>query len=271
AKAEQKARAIFNKIAYPDKWKTYDGLVIDRQSFLGNFWRSVSYETDRDLRKIGKPLDRGEWRMTPPTVNAYYSSQLNTINFPAGILQPPYFDPSKDESVNYGAIGGIIGHEIIHGFDRRGRWRDGTGALHSGWTEASIRAFDERAACVRAQSDATPVVGGMTVNGAATLDEDLADLGGLRLALLALQERLRNHPEPSSPGLSPEQQLFLGWGQLWCTKASAEAANALLALDVHAPHPVRVNAPLRNLPEFARAFGCPASAPMVAHPRCEVW
>jgi len=220
---------------------------------------------------VGQPVDRGTWPVSTLSVNAFYDMSLNEVLVPAALLQPPLFSHAFAPAVNLGLLGTVLGHEISHGFDRSGRWRDGTGALRSGWTEASAEAFDARAACVRTQADATQVVGGLTVNGAATLDEDLADLGGLQLALLALQERLRLSPEAATAGFSPQQQLFLGWGQLWCTKATPEAARSLLALDVHAPHPVRVNAPLRNLPEFARAFACRADAPMVARPRCEVW
>jgi putative endopeptidase len=215
-------------------------------------------------------VERGTWPVSALSVNAFYDLSLNEVLVPAALLQPPLFSHSFAPTVNLGLVGSVLGHEIIHGFDRSGRWRDGTGTLHSGWTDASIRAFDARAACVQAQTDATPMMG-TTVNGAATLDEDLADLGGLRLALLALEERQRLRPEAPAEGWTPQQQLFLGWGQLWCTKATPEAARALLALDVHAPHPVRVNAPLRNLAEFAQAFGCAQDAPMVAHPRCDVW
>jgi putative endopeptidase len=271
ASARAKLQRLVNRVGSPERWESDAGLVLSRESLVANLLAISRFETRLEASRVGHPVDRGLWPVSVLRANAYYNVARNEILVPAALLQLPVFSPEFAGPVNLGLVGTVLGHEIIHGFDRRGRWRDGAGALQSGWTEASIQAFDARAACVRAQSDATPVVGGMTVNGAATLDEDLADLGGLRLALLALQERQRNHPEPPGPGLTPEQQLFLGWGQLWCTKASAEAANALLALDVHAPHPVRVNAPLRNLPEFARAFGCPASAPMVAHPRCEVW
>jgi len=271
ASARAKLRLLVNRVGNPERWESDTGLVLSRDSLVANLLAISRFEARHEAARVGQPVDRGVWPVSVLRANAYYNVARNEILVPAALLQLPVFSAEFAPAVNLGLVGTVLGHEIIHGFDRRGRWRNGSGALHTGWTEASIQAFDARAACVRAQSDATPVVGGMTVNGAATLDEDLADLGGLRLALLALQERQRVHPELSGPGLTPEQQLFLGWGQLWCTKASPEAANALLALDVHAPHPVRVNAPLRNLAEFARAFGCRQDAPMVARPRCEVW
>ncbi|HXX31885.1 MAG TPA: M13 family metallopeptidase [Myxococcaceae bacterium] len=271
AAVRAKLRRLVNRVGRPERWESDQGLVLSRESLVANLLAVSRFELLHEAAQVGHPVDRGMWPVSVLRANAYYNVARNEILVPAALLQPPVFSAQFAPAVNLGLLGTVLGHEIIHGFDRRGRWRDGSGALTSGWTEASIQAFDARSACVRAQADATPVMGGMTVNGAATLDEDVADLGGLRLALLALQDRLRAHPEPPGPGLTPEQQLFLGWGQLWCTKASAETASALLALDVHAPHPVRVNAPLRNLAEFARAFGCRSDAPMVARPRCEVW
>jgi putative endopeptidase len=269
--AQAKLRLLVNKVGRPEHWESESEARLSREGLVANLLALSRLATRAEAAKVGRPVDRGTWPVSTLSVNGFYDMGLNEVLVPAALLQPPLFSPSFAPAVNLGLLGTVFGHEISHGFDRSGRWRDGSGTLHSSWTQASADAFDARAACVQAQADGTQVLGSMTVNGAATLDEDLADLGGLKLALLALQERLRRQPETATDGLTPEQQLFLGWGQLWCTKATPEAARALLALDVHAPHPVRVNAPLRNLPEFARAFGCRPDAPMMAKPRCEVW
>jgi putative endopeptidase len=271
ASAEAKLRLLVNKVGGPERSQSGAGLKLSRESLVANLLALSRAGLAAEVAKVGRPVDRGTWPVSALSVNAFYDMSLNEVLVPGALLQPPLFNHAFAPAVNLGLLGTILGHEISHGFDRSGRWRDGSGAVRSGWTEASADAFDARAACLRAQADATQVVGGMTVNGAATLDEDTADLGGLQLSLLALEERLRLHPEGLTDGFTPVQQLFLGWGQLWCTKATPEAARSLLALDVHAPHPVRVNAPLRNLPEFAQAFGCQADAPMVARPRCDVW
>jgi putative endopeptidase len=269
--AQAKLRLLVNKVGRPERWESESEVRLSRESLVANLLALSRLAERTEAAKVGRPVDRGTWPVSTLSVNAFYEMGLNEVLVPAALLQPPLFSHTFAPAVNLGLLGTILGHEISHGFDRSGRWRDGSGTLHSGWTQASADAFDARAACVQAQADGTQVLGSMTVNGAATLDEDLADLGGLELALLALQEGLRRHPQAPTDGFTPEQQLFLGWGQLWCTKATPEAARALLALDVHAPHPVRVNAPLRNLPEFARAFGCRPDARMVARPRCEVW
>jgi putative endopeptidase len=269
--AQAKLRLLVNKVGRPERWESDAGLKLSREALVANLLAISRYALAAEVAKVGLPVERGTWPASALSANAYYDLSLNEVLVPAALLQPPLFSHAFAPAVNLGLLGSVLGHEITHGFDRSGRWRDGSGALHSGWTQDSLEAFDARAACVRAQADATQVMGNLTVNGAATLDEDLADLGGLQLALLTLEERQRLRPEPPTDGLTPEQQLFLGWGQLWCTKATPEAARALLALDVHAPHPVRVNAPLRNLPDFARAFGCRPDAPMVARPRCDVW
>jgi putative endopeptidase len=269
--AEAKLRLLVNKVGRPERWESQTGLRLSRESLVGNLLALSRFALAAEVAKVGQPVDRGTWPVSVLSVNAFYDMSLNEVLVPAALLQLPLFSHSFAPAVNLGLLGTVLGHEISHGFDRSGRWRDGSGALHSGWTEASAEAFDGRAACVQAQADATPVLAGVTVNGAATLDEDLADLGGLDLALHALAERQKLRPLLATEGLTPEQQLFLAWGQLWCTKATPEAARALLALDVHAPHPVRVNAPLRNLAAFSQAFGCRPDAPMVATPRCEVW
>ncbi len=272
ARAQQKVRAIANKIGYPDKWKTYDGLLIDSTSYLGNSWRSRAYETDRELKKIGKPLDRTEWGMTPPTVNAYYRAQLNEIVFPAGILQPPFFDRNATPAVNLGGMGMVVGHELTHGFDDQGRKFDAAGNLADWWTPASGKGFDERAACVKTQFDGYVAVDDVKLNGALTLGENTADLGGLKLAYMALQAYVKAHPEQMKPSrYSPDQQFFLGFAQAWCGKTRPQAARVQAQTDPHSTPEWRVNGPLSNLASFQQAFGCKAGQPMVRAPRCEIW
>ncbi|MGO9829171.1 MAG: M13 family metallopeptidase [Myxococcaceae bacterium] len=272
ARAQQKVRAIVNKIGYPDRWKTYDGLVIDSRSYLGNSWRSKAYETDRELKKIGKPLDRSEWVMTPPTVNAYYFAPLNEIVFPAGILQPPFFDRNATPAVNLGAMGMVVGHELTHGFDDQGRKFDAAGNLIDWWTPASGKGFEERAACVKTQFDGYVAVEDVKLNGALTLGENTADLGGLKLAHMALQAYVQAHPEQVKPArYTLDQQFFLGFAQAWCGKVRPQAERVLAQTDPHASSEWRVNGPLSNLETFQKAFGCRAGQAMVRSPRCEIW
>jgi putative endopeptidase len=272
SRARKKVRAIANAIGYPDRWKSYDGLVIDRRSYLGNTWRSQAYENERDFRKIGKPLDRAEWRMTPPTVDATYSAQLNEITFPAGILQPPFFDRNATPAVNLGAMGMVVGHEITHGFDDEGRKFDASGNLADWWTAPSAKAFEERAACVKTQFDGYTAVEDVKLNGALTLGENTADLGGLKLAFAAMQAYLKAHPESQPPSrYSAEQQFFLGFAQSWCAKGRPEPLKTLARTNPHATPEWRVKGPLSNLVAFQEAFGCKPGQPMVRSPRCEVW
>jgi putative endopeptidase len=271
-RARVKVRAIVNKIGYPDKWKTYDGLVIDTRSYLGNSWRSRAYEVDRELKKIGKPLDRSEWEMTPPTVNAYYSAPLNEIVFPAGILQPPFFNAQASPAVNLGGMGMVVGHEITHGFDDQGRKFDAGGNLADWWTPASGKLFEERVACVKNQFDGYIAVDDVKLNGALTLGENTADLGGLKLAFMALQSYVKTHPDELKPArYTPEQQFFLGYAQAWCGKYRPEAMRMLAKTNPHSSPEWRVQGPLSNLVPFQEAFGCKAGQPMVRSPRCEVW
>jgi endothelin-converting enzyme/putative endopeptidase len=272
ARAREKVRAIVNKVGYPDKWKSYDGLVMDSRSYLANRWRSAAYETNRDLRKVGKPLDRTEWGMTPPTVNAYYNAQLNEIVFPAGILQPPFFAKNASPAVNLGAMGMVVGHELTHGFDDQGRKFDAAGNLVDWWTVASGKGFEERAACVKTQFDGYVAVEDVKLNGGLTLGENTADLGGLKLAFIALQAYVKAHPDRVTPSrYSLEQQFFLGYGQAWCGKARTQEARKRAQVDPHASPEWRVNGPLSNLVAFQEAFGCKAGQAMVRSPRCEVW
>jgi len=272
--AGDKLHKITNKIGYPDKWKSYDGLKIDRASFLKNGLATSTYESARDLAKIGKPVDRAEWHMTPPTVNAYYNPSQNEIVFPAGILQPPFFDKSASTAVNFGAIGMVVGHEITHGFDDEGRQFDGDGNLRDWWSEPSGKAFLERAACVKGQFDGYVAIDDLKVNGGLTLGENVADLGGLKISHAALRAWVAEHPEAlAGSRYNADQQFFLGYAQSWCSMYRPEMARMRVATDPHSPPYWRVNGPLSNLPAFHEAFGCREGDKMFrpAAERCEIW
>ena len=263
---------IANKIAYPDRWRSYDKLEITRDGYLLNEQRSAAFEHARQLAKIGKPVDRTEWQMSPPTVNAYYDAQLNEMVFPAGILQPPFYSNAVPASTNYGAIGMVMGHELTHGFDDEGRQFDLDGNLKDWWGKSVNDEFERRAECVKKQYDSYVVLGDLHVNGKLTLGENIADLGGIKLAYQAFKAK---HPSASAPPakgeLTPEQELFLGFAQGWCGKMRDEALRHLVATNPHSPPNLRVNGPLSNLPEFAEAFSCKPDAKMVKKDRCEVW
>jgi putative endopeptidase len=259
-----KLEAFGEKIGYPDHWRDYSTLEIGRASLFENRARARAFEARRQLARIGKPVDRTEWAMTPPTVNAYYSSSLNTINFPAGILQPPFYDPNADDAINYGAIGAVIGHEMTHGFDDRGRQFDGNGNLTDWWTAGDAARYRERAARVVSQFDGYVAVDTLHVNGRLTLGENIADLGGIAVAYAALQKSLAGKPRPPRiDGFTPEQRFFLGWAQVWRGLTRPEMRRTLALTNPHSPDAWRVNGPLSNLAEFARAFGCRAGDPMV--------
>lgn len=272
-RALEKLQKITNKIGFPDRWRNYDGLKTDRVSFLGNLLRARMFEEARDISKIGKPVDKMEWLITPPTVNAYYFPPLNEIVFPAGILQPPYYNIEATSAVNFGAMGMVVGHETTHGFDDEGRKFDPEGNLRDWWTEASAKAFEERVACTKNEFDNEVAIDDVKVNGALTLGENVADLGGVKLALMSLNEWQRKNPSNSDPTYryNPAQQFFLGFGQSWCSKFREENARLRAAIDPHAPPFLRVNAPLRNLPSFAEAFQCKEGSRMTKPKRCEVW
>jgi putative endopeptidase len=257
---------IANKIAYPDKWRNYDRLTISRASYLENTKNAAAFEYARQMAKVGKPIDRTEWQMSPPTVNAYCDAQLNEMVFPAGILQPPFYSNSAPRATNYGGIGMVMGHELTHGFDDEGRQFDAEGNLRVWWSKGVNDEFERRAACVEKQFDAF-TVGDVHVNGKLTLGENIADLGGLKLAYRALS---KERPEPRG-AYSSEQEFFIGFAQSWCGKLRDEALRHLIATNEHAPPSFRVNGPLSNLPEFAQAFTCKADARMVRKDRCEVW
>jgi putative endopeptidase len=269
-----KLDAFLNKIGYPDTWRDYSRLSVDRDSYLNNRMRAVAFENERDLRKIGQPVDRMEWGMTPPTVNAYYNPQINEIVFPAGILQPPFFDSSGDDALNYGAMGAVIGHEMTHGFDDEGRQFDAKGNLINWWTEADLKAFEERAACVVKQFDSFEVEKGLNENGKLVAGESIADLGGLVVAYAAFQKSMEGKPRPADiNGFTPEQRFFLGYAHGWATNIRPEYSRQLTLTD---PHPIpkfRVNGPLSNLPMFAEAFHCKQGDAMVRtdKDRCQIW
>src|SRR5438067_2007744 len=265
AQAVGKLRAFGKKIGYPDKWRDYSKLAIDRHDFAGNVVRAQTFATARDLGRIDRPLDKAEWRMTAPTVNATYSPSFNDITFPAGILQAPFFDPEADDAVNYGGMGAVIGHEMTHGFDDQGRQFDAQGNLRDWWTADDAQRFKDRAGRVAAQFDAYSVVDGAThVNGRLTLGENIADLGGLKVAYAAFQHSLAGRPRPPAiDGFTPEQRFFLAWAQIWRAKATDQYLRNQVVVDPHAPAGWRGMGPLSNLKEFAEAWGCKAGDPMV--------
>jgi putative endopeptidase len=274
AAAHQKLGSLVNKVGYPDAWRDYAALQVDRGSFFRSTLAASAFELDRQLAKVGKPLDRGEWWLPPPVVNAWYDPGLNEIVFPAGILQPPFFIRGAPDAVNYGAIGMVMGHELTHGFDDEGRQYDAQGSLRDWWSPAVSQEFDRRAECVAGQFDGYEAVEGVKLNGKLTLGENLADLGGLRLAFAAYQASRAGKPaEARVAGFSPEQAFFLGYAQSWCALVRPEAAKVRAATDPHSPPRWRVNGPLSNLDEFQRAFSCPAGSPMVrgGAERCQVW
>ena len=271
-RAEEKLGRIDNKIGYPERWRDYSSLEVDRGSYLRSLLAAEAFEVRRDLAKIGKPVDRGEWRMTPPTVNAYYNPLLNEMVFPAGILQPVFYTPGANDAVNYGAIGFVVGHELTHGFDDTGRKFDARGNLSDWWSPSVNEEFEKRAACVERQYSAYPAVDDLHVNGKLTLGENIADLGGLKLSFAAYRASRRGKlPEARVQGLTPEQQFFVAAAQVWCDKARPEEARRRVVVDSHSPARWRVDGPLSDLPEFAAAFGCKAGDPMVRADRCEVW
>ncbi len=271
AQAEVKLKAIANKIGYPDKWRDYSSVVIKRDDPLGNGMRADEFEFQRQVNKIGKPVDRSEWSMTPPTVNAYYDPTMNNINFPAGILQPPFFESDMDDAVNFGGIGMVIGHEMTHGFDDQGRQFDAQGNLHDWWTPQDAKEFEKRAACVAQEYSKFEVAPGVHVNGELTLGENTADNGGTRIALMALENTLAGKTKPVIGGYTPEQRFFLAFGQIWCENIHPESLRMQVQTDPHSPARDRVNGVVQNMPEFQKAFSCKAGQPMVSANACRVW
>ena len=269
-----KLQAITNKIGYPDKWRDYSALEIDRGPYVQNAFHAAKFEFNRDLNKVGKPVDRAEWGMTPPTVNAYYNPQLNEIVFPAGILQPPFFDFKADDALNYGGMGAIIGHEMTHGFDDEGSQFDAQGNLKNWWTPDDLKNFKDRGGCIAKQFDGYFVEDKLHENGKLVEGESIADLGGLVVAFAAFQKSLEGKSRPPEiDGFTPEQRFFLGYAQGWADNLRPEFARLLTNVDPHPLPQFRVNGPLSNLPAFAQAFQCKQGDPMVRPPsdRCAIW
>ena len=273
--AAVKLKAISNKIGYPDKWRDYSSVKITRDDFAGNAERADAFESRRDLNKIGKPLDKKEWGMTPPTVNAYYSSAENDINFPAGILQPPFFDKGQDDAINFGGIGVVIGHELTHGFDDQGSKFDADGNLRSWWTPTDREEFDKRTSCVADEYGSFVPVDDLHINGRLTLGENTADNGGIRIALTALRNEQAKHPESKAnqtiEGFTPEQRFFISFAQVWCENRTPESSRLLVKTDPHSPGRFRTNGTVQNSEDFAKAFGCKAGQKMVSENACRVW
>jgi len=266
-----KLEAIRNKIGYPDAWRDYRSIRIARDDLAGNVTRARAFEVARRLGKIGRPVDRGEWLMTPPTVNAYYDPQMNNINFPAGILQPPYYDNGADDAANFGGIGSVIGHELTHGFDDQGRKFDPRGNLSDWWTDADAAEFEKRAACLADEYSAFVAVGDVKHNGRLTLGENTADNGGLRIAYMALEDALAGASPPAADRFTPEQRFFIANAQAWCSNYTDEAARLRAQTNEHSLAKYRVNGVVSNMPEFQKAFSCPAASPMVRQDACRVW
>jgi putative endopeptidase len=253
--AVRKLDAIAVKVGYPSKWRDYSGLAVDQDVYVKNVMQAQAFLRRQELAKIGKPVDRTEWRMTPPTVNAYYSSSHNEIVFPAGILQPPFFDARADDAVNYGGIGMVIGHELTHGFDDQGRQFDADGNLRDWWTPEDEKTYKKRAALIAAQYDGYTVIDKLHINGKLTLGENIADLGGLKIAYVALHKALKGKAPAKIDGFTAEQRFFLAFAQLWRAKIRPEALRVRLRTDSHSPPRFRVIGPLYNTPEFFEAFG----------------
>jgi endothelin-converting enzyme/putative endopeptidase len=273
-KAKEKLHAVMNKIGYPDKWRDYSTVKIVRGDALGNQERVSAFDEARDLAKIGKPVDKGEWQMTPPTVNAYYDPQMNNVNFPAGYLQPPFFSGKEDDAANYGDMGSTIGHELTHGFDDQGRQFDKDGNLLNWWTKDDEQGFNDRSDCMVKQYDAIEAVPGVHLNGKLTLGENLADLGGLWLAWIAWLDKAHDaHLDMTAKmdGYTPDQRFWIAYAQQWCTQTRPEHLRTQAQTDPHAPDEYRTNTVLQDLPEFAKSFSCKKSAPMVIAKPCRVW
>lgn len=272
--AEVKLAAFRQKIGYPDKWRDYSKLDVKRDDLVGNVRRAAAFEWDWEINHLGKPVDEKEWGMTPPTVNAYYSDSLNDINFPAGILQPPFFDNTKDPAVNFGAIGVVIGHEMTHGFDDRGSRYDAQGNVKDWWTPTDKKAFDERTGCEVKEYDGFEPVSGTHLNGKLTLGENTADNGGLRIAYQALMSTLADeHKSPGTKidGYTSPQRFFISYAQVWCENRTDEVQRVSAKTDPHSPGMFRVNGVVRNFDEFGKAFGCHKGQPMMPDDACRVW
>jgi putative endopeptidase len=272
-----KLKGIEDKIGYPSHWRDYSSVAITRSSYFNNVGQATSLEFERWVAKIGKPVDRSEWTMTPPTINAYYDPQLNTINFPAGILQPPFFDPTKDDSVNFGAIGMVIGHEIIHGFDDQGRKFDAHGNLRDWWTAEDGKQYDERGKCISDEytQDVPDAGPGVKQNGLLTQGEDTADNGGIHLALNAVEAALKQQgktlDDKGPDGWTYRQRFFLSFAYSWCSSVRPQVASLIVTTNPHSLPIFRIDNVVSNMPEFQQAFGCKAGQRMVRANACRVW
>ena len=268
-----KLAAFTSKIGYPDEWRDYSKLDIGRESYVANIRAANAFEMRRNLDKIGQPIDRNEWGMSPQTVNAYYSPVMNEIVFPAAIMQPPMFDGQADDALNYGAMGSVIGHEFMHGFDDKGSQFDAKGNMENWWTDEDRQRFDERTKILVDQFDEFVVVDDLHVNGELTLGENIGDLAGLTMAYYALQSALEGNRPDEIDGFTPEQRFFLSWAQGWRKNYRPEALKLQVNTDPHSPAMFRINGPLANMPEFAAAFGCEEGDPMAlpADKRAEIW
>jgi predicted metalloendopeptidase len=274
--ALKKLAAFGVKIGYPDKWRDYSALKIDRGPYVLNVMRSDEFEVARELKKIGQPVDRTEWGITPPTVNAYYNPNLNEIVFPPGILQPPFYNPEADDAVNYGGMGAVIGHEMTHGFDDQGRQYDAAGNLRDWWTPASAKAYNERAKAIIDQYAAYEPLPSLHINGELTQGENIADIGGLKIAYAAFKKAQARHPEEANKninGFTPDQRFFLAWAQIWRANYRDEDLKLRINTDPHSPGRFRAIGPISNMTEFQKAFDLPESSPMVrpAKERANIW
>jgi predicted metalloendopeptidase len=271
-RAIAKLDAFVRKIGFPDKWRSYESLSVARGPYYNNAVSAGEFEFKRNLGKIGRPVDRTEWGMSPPTVNAYYNPSINEIVFPAGILQPPFYDAKADDAFNYGGIGAVIGHEMTHGFDDQGAKFDADGNLVMWWTPDDFKKFSDRTNCVVKQFSGYEVEPGLFQKGELVVGESVADLGGLTVAFMAYQKSLEGKPRPANiNGFTPEQRFFLGWAQVWAQNIRPEAARLRVATDSHPLGKFRVNGPLSNMPTFAQAFGCKPGDQMVRAERCQIW
>jgi endothelin-converting enzyme/putative endopeptidase len=271
--AVDKLHNIRNKVGYPDKWRDYSSIALKPDDFFGNSTRATQFEAHRQLNKVGKPVDRGEWGMSPPTVNAYYNAQMNDVNFPAGVLQPPLYDAKMDAAPNYGNTGSTIGHELTHGFDDEGRQFDAKGNLKDWWTKKDADLFKLRAKCVVDQYGKYVVVDDIHINSNLTEGEDIADLGGTILAYVAWKDATKGQQLTSMDGLSPDQRFFVGLAQWACENNRPENQRVNAITDPHSPGKYRINGVVVNMPEFAAAFSCKQGQPMFKPPAnvCSIW
>ncbi|MEG9431373.1 M13 family metallopeptidase [Terriglobus sp. ADX1] len=271
AEALKKLKTIRNKIGYPDHWRNYSKLTITRNDYFDDYHRAVTFESERDFAKIGKPVDRNEWMMSPPTVNAYYDPQMNDINFPAGVLQPPLYEAKADDAPNYGNTGSTIGHELTHGFDDQGRQFDAEGNLRDWWTKEDAKGFEDRINCLRDQFATYTVVDDIHINSKLTSGEDVADLGGTLIAYMAWKQATEGQSLKPIDGFTPDQRFFIGFAQWACENQRPEQLRVNALTDEHSPGYARINGIVVNMPEFAKAFQCAKTAPMVKANVCRVW